>query len=456
MKTTTAIAMFLLPGAIPALATGPSDPDEVRVLTRNVYVGADIFRVVEAPDLGTVLAEIAAVYGTVVATDFPARAEALADEVLATQPHVIGLQEASLILSQTPGDVLSGNPVPATDVEFDYLQLMLDALEARGLDYRVAASVDNADVELPLFGTVLRDIRLVDRDVILVRHDVAYAGDLSLNYSANAAVELAGAEIVFRRGLNAIIAWIGARPYRIVNTHLETGGAFGAAAQALQAAELVGLFADEFLPTIMLGDFNAGPEDPPEQAYAQLATAGYTDAWSVYTAAPGLTCCHGETLDDAASTLTERIDLIWVRNATTPVVVVNHAEVVGNDPADMTPSGLWPSDHAGVFAALAIPLADTDRDGVDDLADNCALQANADQRDTDGDGYGNACDPDFDQNGIVDFADLGHLRAVFLGVDPDADLDGDGKINLRDLAIFKRYFGKAPGPIAPTAPDAGG
>ena len=41
----------------------------------------------------------------------------------------------------------------------------------------------------------------------------------------------------------------------------------------------------------------------------------------------------------------------------------------------------------------AVPIADTDADGVRDLQDNCPTTANADQVDTDADGIGNACDP---------------------------------------------------------------
>jgi hypothetical protein len=94
---------------------------------------------------------------------------------------------------------------------------------------------------------------------------------------------------------------------------------------------------------------------------------------------------------------------------------------------------------------------DTDEDGVPDSTDNCTLVANADQRDTDNDGFGNACDPDLDNNMIVNGADLAILKTLFFSSDPDADLDGDGVVNAADLAIMKILFFQEPGPsgVAP-------
>jgi len=91
---------------------------------------------------------------------------------------------------------------------------------------------------------------------------------------------------------------------------------------------------------------------------------------------------------------------------------------------------------------------DTDLDGLPDDQDNCINTSNADQRDTNGDGYGNSCDADLDNNGIVNFSDLGIMRSLFFSSDPDADLNGDGSVNFGDLGIMKNQFFQTPGPSA--------
>ena len=91
---------------------------------------------------------------------------------------------------------------------------------------------------------------------------------------------------------------------------------------------------------------------------------------------------------------------------------------------------------------------DFDGDGTTDDLDNCIEASNPLQEDTDADGYGNACDADFNNDCIVNVTDLGLLRLVFLTGDPDADLNGDGIVNVVDLGIFKTLFLEAPGPSA--------
>ena len=90
-------------------------------------------------------------------------------------------------------------------------------------------------------------------------------------------------------------------------------------------------------------------------------------------------------------------------------------------------------------------LTDGDTDGIIDQADNCPDASNAGQRDTDGDGFGNVCDADLNNDGIVNVVDLGLLRAVFFTADPDADFNGDGVVNVVDLGILRAMFFGPPG-----------
>jgi len=92
--------------------------------------------------------------------------------------------------------------------------------------------------------------------------------------------------------------------------------------------------------------------------------------------------------------------------------------------------------------------SDQDVDGIADIQDNCTLKPNANQRDTDGDGYGNACDTDINQpnDGVTNSLDVGVLRQQFLTAGPDADFNGDGVVNSLDVGTLKQFFLQPPGP----------
>jgi hypothetical protein len=99
-----------------------------------------------------------------------------------------------------------------------------------------------------------------------------------------------------------------------------------------------------------------------------------------------------------------------------------------------------------------IETLDADGDTVVDDADNCVDVPNEDQRDSNGDGYGNLCDPDLNGDEIVNFIDLGMMKSVFFGGDANADLNGDGVVNFLDLGIMKSYFFGSPGPKCDLCP----
>lgn len=109
-------------------------------------------------------------------------------------------------------------------------------------------------------------------------------------------------------------------------------------------------------------------------------------------------------------------------------------------------SELWHSTGIRLVINLA-PPADADGDGIPDTADNCRLVANPDQRDTNGDLYGNLCDADFNNNGLVDSQDGALLKANFGATTaPDLDLNGNGIVDSQDGTILKSAFGQPPGP----------
>lgn len=103
--------------------------------------------------------------------------------------------------------------------------------------------------------------------------------------------------------------------------------------------------------------------------------------------------------------------------------------------------------------AQPVAVLGSDRDGdlILDTDDNCIdaynpQLVNGSQVDIDGDGYGNACDPDFDNSLYVDFSDLGRLKDGFFGSDLLLDLNWDTNIDFLDLAILKAMFFQPPGP----------
>jgi endonuclease/exonuclease/phosphatase family metal-dependent hydrolase len=346
----------------------PSDGvlGQVGVVTQNLYVGADIFRIFEAQTPEDIPFVVAEILGTVFATDFPERAEAIADQIARTEPHLIGLQEVSLLRVQSPGDFLIGNPLPAEDVLFDYLDILLDALEARGLDDVGEGVVETADIELPFlagFGggqPLFDDIRLTDHDVILARSDVATANVIAENFEINIEIEFDGFEIVFLRGYVILDATIRGRTYRFANTHLEVASLVPEV-QAAQMLELVTVLNDSPHPIILVGDLNSEPTDPFPQPYPLAGAAGYWDMWLLRAGGPdpGFTCCQAETVDNEVSILDERIDHILVRRARglrlSPVRGPVRAFVLGDRERDKTFSGLWPSDHGGVYSRMLIP-----------------------------------------------------------------------------------------------------
>ena len=313
---------------------------DLTVMTYNLYLGTDVASIFAISDPAMLPAEVARLSGEIVASNFPARAAAIAVSIKEAQPHLVGLQEVPLIRA---------------GIELDFRTILMSALADADLDYKVAAEVRNAQIELA-------GASLTDFDVILARSDVDVARPMDTNYDAALPLPLpgGGADLVVSRGYAAVDATVGGVTYRVVNTHLEATLDNVPEAQrqsateirVAQASELVASLAGETLPVILLGDFNTPA--PDGTAYGILLEAGFTDTWQADSEGSGYTCCQAADLKNEASELAKRIDQIFIRGVSLREGAAIRTATVGDQPEDKTPGGLWPSDHAGVVAHLPV------------------------------------------------------------------------------------------------------
>jgi endonuclease/exonuclease/phosphatase family metal-dependent hydrolase len=289
------------------------------------------------------------VWNQILATDFPARAEALADEVVDTRPDLIGLQEVTRYSTAPLND--PGNET----VVLDFLEILMAELADRGQAYRVVVEIENFNGVQPNLA-IGAFLRLVDRDVILARTD-RQAGELmvsnpqSSNFETNLAIPVSFQEepLVVLRGWVAVDVKTRGLMFRFVNTHLEAFDPLPVEGlRRAQVAELLAGPLDTRLPVVLAGDINSAAPDGP--AYQLLLSAGLWDPWTVLRPGePGFTCCHDADLRNEEPDLRSRIDVVLASRGFRAVSV----EVVGDGVGDRI-AGLWPSDHAGVVATLIL------------------------------------------------------------------------------------------------------
>ena len=219
-------AWFVLVALVVALPlstpAGARHRRQVDVMTYNVFLGGDLTPVITAQTPEAFVTAATNLYLQVEATDFSQRARSIARSIDETDPLLIGLQEVSLWRTDTPAD---GPATPATEVAYDFLEILLDALEERGLQYEPVSIVENFDGEAP---TALGfDARLTDRDVILAREGLRpgrleIVGEQHGNFEA--ALEIPNpviGTIEVLRGWNLVDARVRGKPLRFINTHLE-------------------------------------------------------------------------------------------------------------------------------------------------------------------------------------------------------------------------------------------
>lgn len=320
----------------------------VKVMTRNLYLGASIDPILAATSLVDIPHLMATAWSTACASRPDQRALALAEEIDRIQPHLVGVQEAWTLHSAAltpPAQSKDATP----ERTLDLLSALLGELER----YSVVAASAASDFRLP--SATGHEIRAKDSDAILARADIAVTNPRATSFDANANIHLGGPSgppVTAVRTWTSVDADVRGQALRFVNTHLETGDF--PEVQLTQASELVAHLADCSLPVVLLGDFNSEPDDRTA-AHRVLSDAGFEDVWQLVNPLDaGPTCCHAEDLRNPVSELGERIDLIFIRDGVDASIEAVNAELVGCDPQGRTSSGLWPSDHAGVAATLRI------------------------------------------------------------------------------------------------------
>jgi endonuclease/exonuclease/phosphatase family metal-dependent hydrolase len=320
-------------------------PSTLTVMTRNLYLGANLDAIVRAKSAPEAFAAVEAGWADVQANDFPIRARAIAREIAAVRPDFVGFQEVALYRVQTPADF---TVTPAKVVALDYVRELRKAFAARHLGYRFVGIGSATDAELPSGDPPKMDIRLTLRDALLVRIDPRLKVTRVRTGLYATTTPLFGGFVTAKRGWVLADAKVRGRSIRIVTTHLES---FSDTSQVAQGQELATGPVRTALPTALLGDLNSRADGSGTPTYANLRATGLRDAWTqAHPGAVGLTCCHGMLLRDLGGPFYSRIDYVLVRNGLTAVA----AGIVGEEPRDRI-SGLWPSDHAGVWARLRLP-----------------------------------------------------------------------------------------------------
>ena len=364
---------------------------KVKVMSRNVFLGADLGPALRSTGFESFIEANGGILREVDLTNFPLRAQGLAGEIAERKPDLVGLQEVAMWRTGPAAipPAVSGGPFGAVTVEYDFLQLLLDQLSARGLSYSPAVVKEEFDFEAPADeNNVDNDAppasgfnsdpatndesagslddaelngRLTMRDVILVNEESKVKAKLKNpqvgTFSSLYTPTVSGIPIVVTRGWTAgdVTVKTGEgnkqlkRTFRFVNSHFE---AFDDETQrpsirAQQAAELVAGPANAG-KVILLGDFNSnvpGVQPGDEQAFQTLLDGGFRRK---VTSDP-LSCCVSDLFNAPPSEFDHQVDHI-LSNKPNKKVKLLKSSVSGLERVN----GIYNSDHAGVFSKLLL------------------------------------------------------------------------------------------------------
>ncbi len=370
-----ALGATALVAAVPAGADAKTH--DVKVMTRNLYLGADLTPGVRASGFQELVNAAGGILKSVDTNKFGTRARGLSAEILKEQPDLVGLQEAALWRTQP----CNKSPIPPTaaTVRYDYVKLLLARLNKGKNRYKAVVSQNEFDFEIWTntdgndatsgpgcpFGSEING-RLTMRDVILVRRGVRTSNARKGVFDTLLQVKPAGAATNVTRGWTSVDAKVDGQKFRFVNTHFEAfdsqasnntnkGTSVGnGQIREAQAKELIGAgggAAKNKLPVILVGDLNSDKKTEVKPgdglAYKAVLGAGFAER----SATKPLSCCINADLlttggGGKLSDFDHKVDHVMT-NSPKHVSLVR-ATVSGRKRAN----GFWDSDHAGLFSFL--------------------------------------------------------------------------------------------------------
>ncbi len=391
---------FLLAGLV--IAPAQASESEFKVMSRNLYLGADVAIAMELlPDFP---AATQFMWDQMRQTDFPKRSKLFVQEVKAENPDVIGLQEAAKWYCKTG---VFSKPVTV----FDFVEILKSDLSAAGLDYEIAKSGDNQAVNvgfeiapIPLL-TSAQDSELFPNlfgqssaycgfeiaDVLLIKQELANE-ILDVGTSEyEAKYTIIPTVMSIYRGYSWADIKINKQAIRFVTTHLESSfSPKDIPVAKIQADQLVSDLAQTKIPIVLLGDFNSDPRDPrganspnpglqPSEneaceiqvamptkstaldtcnAYWSLIQNEFSEVgpdandpknytWGLSALLTGPDAARAEAAKQLGNEagFTDRLDYIFTKG---PLDVVS-SKLIGNSEV-----GPWASDHAGLVTTLKI------------------------------------------------------------------------------------------------------
>jgi hypothetical protein len=370
-------------GLVAPAASQGANPARVKVMTRNLYLGADLSAGTSATSFQELTNAAGQILNQVDANQFGTRAKGLAQEIVNRNPDLVGLQEAALWRDAPCTD----NPLEKTATHVrpqgNFLGLLLHELNDGVQRYRLVISQPEFDFQIwantdgdestgEPFGCDIEG-RLTMRDAILARVDrVETSNPKGGHFDTLLQVTPGGFPVDVTRGWTRVNAKVRGTDklsptpmFRFVNTHLEafdnqasnhtnqgTDVGNGEVREA-QAKELIapGGPAAGTLPVILLGDLNSDTRTwiKPGDALAHkaLVHGGFRER-STYDP---LSCCLdadilavGQGAD--VSQFDHKVDHVMTDQG--PRLTLASSLVTGRQPHN----GFWDSDHAGIFSAL--------------------------------------------------------------------------------------------------------